>query len=131
MTVLPDTSVWVDYFRGTEPEATALDRLIADEAPFICGPIVAELLAGASPTRRDDLWLALASLPFVELGRDAWAEAGDLAHDLRSRGEGVPLLDVLIGVAAVRADAMLWTRDRDFERVLGVLPDLQLDLRVR
>ncbi len=126
MTVLPDTSIWVDYFRGTEPVASALDRLLAAESPFICGPIVGELLAGVTPTQRDDVWLALASLPFVELGRDAWAQAGELAHDLRKRGDGVPLLDVVIAVAAVRADASLWTRDRALERIVGVLPDLRV-----
>ena len=126
MKVLPDTSVWIDYFRGTEPEASALDRLLADETPVICGPVLAELLAGTPVQQRDEVWLALTSLPFVELGRDAWALAGELAHELRSRGEGLPLLDVLIAVASVRSAATLWTRDRDFERVAGVLPDLEL-----
>jgi predicted nucleic acid-binding protein len=131
VTVLPDTSIWVDYFRGTEPTATALDRMLADEEPVMCGPILAELLAGAPPSRRDELWLALASLPFAESGRDAWAQAGELAQELRSRGGAVPLLDILIAVAAVRANAALWTRDRDFERVAAVLPELELHRRVR
>ena len=131
MTVLPDTSIWIDYFRGTEPVASAFDRVLATEEPVICGPILAELLAGAPPPQREELWLALASLPFAELGRDAWAQAGELAHELRSRGEGLPLLDVLIAVAAVRAHAALWTRDRDFERVVDLLPELELRGRVR
>ena len=126
MTFLPDTSIWVDYLRGVEPVATELDRLLADEPPVICGPILAELLAGVAPAQRNELWLALASLPYVELGRDAWAQAGELARELRSAGTTVPLLDVLIAIAAVRAEASLWTRDTDFERVAGILPDLRL-----
>jgi predicted nucleic acid-binding protein len=70
--------------------------------------------------------LALASLPNVELGRDAWTLAGELAHELRPRGETVPLLDVLIAVAAMRSGVSLWTRDLDFERIAGVVPDLEL-----
>ena len=126
MTFLPDTSIWVDYLRGVEPVATELDRLLADEPPVICGPILAELLAGVAPAQRNELWLALASLPYVELGRDAWAQAGELARELRSAGTTVPLLDVLIAIAAVRAEASLWTRDTDFERVAGIVPDLRL-----
>lgn len=126
MTILPDTSIWIDYFRGTEPAATELDRLLADEPPALCGPILAELVAGLATDQRDDVWLALSSLTFVELGRDAWTQAGELAHELRRRGASVPLLDLLIAVAAVRADAALWTRDTDFERISDVLPDLQL-----
>lgn len=126
MTVLPDTSIWVDYFRGAEPAATSLDRLLAEEEPVMCGPILAELVAGVTATRRDELWLALAGLPFVELGREAWARAGEVAHELRARGARVPLLDVLIAVAAIRSGASLWTRDGDFERIAQVVPDLQL-----
>jgi predicted nucleic acid-binding protein len=72
------------------------------------------------------VWLALAGLPFVELGRDAWSRAGELAHELRRRGENVPLLDLLIAVAAVSAGAVLWSRDGDFERVGEVLDELRL-----
>jgi predicted nucleic acid-binding protein len=126
VTVLADTSIWVDYFRGSEPAATELDRLLAEEELVVCGPILAELVAGVAPAQREELWLALASLPFVELGRDAWARAGELANGLRSRGARVPLLDLLIAVAAVRAEAFLWTRDGDFERISEVLPDLRL-----
>jgi predicted nucleic acid-binding protein len=129
--VLPDTSIWIDYFRGTEPAATTLDRLLTDEEPVICGPILAELLAGAPEAQRDELWLALTCLPFVDLGRDAWADAGERAHALRSRGQIVPLLDILIAVAAVRAGASLWTRDRDFALVSTVMVDLELYRPVR
>jgi predicted nucleic acid-binding protein len=126
VSVLPDTSVWIDYFRGVEPGATELGTSLADKPPWICGPILTELIAGTPVAQREDVWLALSSLPFVELGRDAWLRAGELAHDLRRRGDTVPLIDLLIAVAAVRADAELWTRDTDFERVGGVLPDLRL-----
>jgi predicted nucleic acid-binding protein len=126
VSVLPDTSVWIDYFRGVEPGATELGTSLADEPPWICGPILAELIAGTPAAQREDVWLALSSLPFVELGRDAWVRAGELAHDLRRRDDSVPLIDLLIAVAAVRADAELWTRDSDFERVAGVLHDLRL-----
>ena len=126
MTVLADTSIWVDFFRGREPEASALDRLLAAEELIVCGPIVAELLAGTGEPQRGTLWLALVALPAVDLDLAAWREAGEITHDLREHGETTPLLDVLIAVAAVRAGAELWTRDDDFERVRRVLPALAL-----
>ncbi|HKY26172.1 MAG TPA: PIN domain-containing protein [Gaiella sp.] len=126
MRTLPDTSVWIDYFRGVEPAATELERLLVDEPPVICGPILAELVAGTPARQREDVWLALVSLPFVELGREAWTRAGELAHELREKGEAVPLLDLLIAVAAVQGDATLWSRDSDFGRVAAVLAGLRL-----
>ena len=105
MSVLPDTSVWIEFFRGTEPTARAPDRLIAEQEPVICGPILAELLAGTPSAERERLWVA---------------------HELVGRGSCVPLIDVLIPVAAAHAGAALWTRDRDFDRIADVLPELAL-----
>jgi predicted nucleic acid-binding protein len=34
----------------------------------------------------------------------------------------------VIAVACVRAEAALWTSDRDFERIRGVLPELDVTL---
>lgn len=131
MSVLADTSVWIDYFRGADPAARELGRLLAGEPPPICGPVLAELVAGTPADSREDVWLALAGLPFVDLDREAWTLAGELAHELRHRGETVPLVDLLIAVAAVRVDAALWTTNSDFLRVARVLPELRLHRRVR
>ena len=126
MKVLPDTSIWVEFFRGENPFADELERLLTEETVLLCGPIVAELVAGAPPERRPDLSLALGSLPLVALDYAAWRKAGEAAHDLDRLGRAVPLIDLIIGVASVTAEATLWTRDRDFERVRDVLPALEL-----
>jgi predicted nucleic acid-binding protein len=42
--------------------------------------------------------------------------------ELRDRGLHVPLTDVEIAVAAEAANASLWTRDSDFQRIADVLP---------
>jgi predicted nucleic acid-binding protein len=126
VTVLADTSIWVDFFRGNEPEAAELEHLLGQDELVTCGPILAELLAGANHAQRATLWLALGALPAVELDVAAWREAGEIASDLRSLGETTPLLDVLIGIAAVRGGAALWTRDADFERLQKVIPGLAL-----
>ena len=127
MRLLPDTSIWVDYLQtGSRGPASELDDLLAEDSVFICGPVAAELLAGATPNRRDDLWIALGGLPWAELDHEAFREAGHVANDLRRRGDVVPLTDVIIAVAAARADVSLWTHDRDFERIKAVLPALVL-----
>jgi predicted nucleic acid-binding protein len=92
------------------------------------GPELAELLAGAPPDRRQDLFLALGSLPWAELDHAAWRQVGEVANDLRRSGASVPLTDVVIAVASTRARARLWTRDRDFERIRRALPTLELRL---
>ena len=127
MRVLPDTSVWVDYLRGRDPSTVAaLDAYLERESVLVCGPVVAELLAGTTPLQREDVWLAIGSLPWADLDRAAWREVGEVANDLRRGGVSVPLTDVVIAVATARSDAELWTRDRNFERIRQTLPTLRL-----
>lgn len=127
MTVLADTSVWVEYLRaGAQGPAGGLDRLLADEAVVVCGPVLAELVAGTAAEDRDELWHALATLPWAELDHDAWLQVGELAFALRRAGISLPLTDIEIAVACTSAGAALWTRDEDFHRLRSHLPSLQL-----
>lgn len=129
MSVLVDTSCWIDYFRGRSPIAEELADLLAEHAVVLCGPVLAELLAGAPEQQREALRDALAGLPFVDIAYGTWREAGELAQSLRRGGAAVPLLDVLIALAAIRAKVSLWTHDRDFERLAKVVPGLRLHPR--
>jgi predicted nucleic acid-binding protein len=126
MKVLPDTSVWVDYLRrGRQGNAWPLDHLLQECAVVICGPVIAELLAGARPPARLQLWSLLRALPWAPLGRGEWRRVGEIAAVLRDRGMPVPLTDLEIAVSAVTAGAHVWTSDRDFERIAPILSDLQ------
>jgi predicted nucleic acid-binding protein len=125
--ILPDTSVWVDYLNGVDASLVdQMDRSLDLESVFVCGPVMAELLVGTSPDDRDDLWLAVGSLPWVDLDQVAWREVGELGHALKQLGTSVPLVDVAIAVAALDGEAELWTRDTDFIRIQGAAPDLVL-----
>ncbi|MGH3049864.1 MAG: type II toxin-antitoxin system VapC family toxin [Gaiellaceae bacterium] len=126
MPVLVDTSIWIDYLRGVEPAAGELERLVADREVVCCGPVLAELVTGTVLAQRDEVVLSLAALPLLDLGPQRWIRAGALAHELRSRGTSVPLIDLLIAVAAVEEDAELWTRDGDFEQVAAAEHRLRL-----
>lgn len=126
MIVLPDTSIWVDYLRkGQAGGAWALDDLLRTRAVVVCGPVMAELLAGARPSDRADLWVLFQGLPWTPLEVKEWLRVGEVAAALRERGLTVALTDVEIAVSAASAGAGLWTRDSDFERISRVLPELQ------
>lgn len=126
MSVLPDTSVWVSFLReGTRGRAAALDGLLAGQEVVACGPVVAEILAGARAAQRAELWALLSELPWADLGRREWQQVGELAARLRERGQTVSLTDLEIGVAAATEGAQLWSWDGDFNRVMAVLPGLR------
>ena len=133
--ILPDTSIWVEYLRA-QPSAQSqsksaapadeLEPLIKQQQTVTCGPVVAELLAGARGQQRDELAAQLGAQPWIDLKRGDWLTIGHTAAKLQERGQTVPLVDVQIAMCAVRAEAELWTRDRDFERIVEALDGLRV-----
>ncbi len=127
---LADTSVWVSYLRHGRKHrwGAILDELLSRGELLICGPVVAELLAGTSERDREGLAESLRGLDWAELDRRAWGRAGTLAARFRAAGATVPLTDVFIAAAALAADSELLTADSDFARVAEHEPSLSLRL---
>lgn len=125
--VLPDTSVWVDFSRrGPQGRAAALRALLDSGEVATCGPIAAELLAGAAGEVAERMWEMLSALPWVELRPADWREMGTTAQRLRRGGQTLPLTDLAIAAAAARGGHALWSFDSDFERIRPALDGLEL-----
>jgi predicted nucleic acid-binding protein len=125
--ILPDTSVWVEFSRrGGQGRAASLAGLLDAGDVATCGPVAAELLAGSEGEVAERIWEMLASLPWAELDPAGWREVGTGAARLRRGGRTLPLTDLVIAVATARAGHVLWTFDSDFERIQGVIGELQL-----
>lgn len=125
--VLPDTSVWVDFARrGAAGRAAGLRDLLDAGEVSTCGPVVAELLAGAEGEVAERISATLASLPWADLTPAAWRDAGLVARRLRKTGQTMPLTDLAIAVASAHAGHVLWSFDADFERIRLVMDDLAL-----
>lgn len=125
--VLPDTSVWVEFSRrGARGRASGLGPLLDAGAVVTCGPVAAELMAGADGEVSERLWETLSSLPWAELKPAEWREVGRIAARLRRDGRTLPLTDLVIAVAATRGGHALWSFDSDFERIGAALAELAL-----
>jgi predicted nucleic acid-binding protein len=125
--VLPDTSVWIPYFRSASgAEGDRLEALIAEGEVAICGPVLAELLGGADDTQRGWILDTAGRLPWADLDHAAWEDVGGVARRLRQAGQTLPLTDLAIAIAATRAGYALWSLDSDFERIAPALDGLEL-----
>ncbi|MFO8074962.1 MAG: type II toxin-antitoxin system VapC family toxin [Actinomycetota bacterium] len=131
MTVLVDTSSWIEYLRGTDTAYTTFlrDAIRAERPLAWTEPILYELTAGArSPRRAAELRALLVRGPILAVdGLQDWEAAAQLYRSARSRGLTVrSSIDCLIAAVALRTDSPLLARDRDFE-ALAQVSDLVIE----
>ncbi len=125
--ILADRSVWIGHLRGRTPALSRdLQSRLDNDEIHICGPVVAEILTGASAQDQRALTEVFSSLPWINIGPLAWVAIGVVSAHLKRRGLTVPLIDITIAIAAALAGAALWTLHRDFTRIQQALPSLRL-----
>lgn len=120
--LLPDTCAWIDFFRGRQtPLASALAQSLLSGEVLTCGVVMFELLQGIKSSREEKLLQnALVALPHLEMTRELWLNAGKLSSLLRSKGQILPLSDIIIAVIALEHGCAVLTIDHHFEAVDGL-----------
>jgi predicted nucleic acid-binding protein len=117
--ILVDSSVWIDYFRGTDtPQAQKLDALLGHELIATGDLILAEVLQGfASDRDFKQASKLLTSLTILDLGGQAIAiQAAKNFRALRAYGITVrKTIDTLIATYCITHDLPLLYSDRDFD----------------
>lgn len=117
--ILVDSSVWIDYFRGTStPQTDRLDAILGDEPVVMGDLILAEVLQGFVPDREfNAARKLLTSLDVVALGGEGVAiEAAKNHRKLRALGVTVrKTIDTLIATHCILNGYALLHSDRDFD----------------
>ncbi len=118
--VIPDADVWIDFL-NRRSGSDELARLVDDDEAILVGPVIAEILRGErDPAKRGRTLDHLAGVDYIEVTRDVWTRAGDIAADLDARGLKIPMPDVYIAALALEHDHEVFTRDKHFERIPGL-----------
>jgi len=117
--ILVDSSVWIDYFKGTSTTQTEkLDRLLGHEPLAIGDLILTEVLQGFDSERDfNDARRMLTSLMVVELGgREIAIQAAKNFRALRRFGVTVrKTVDSVIATRCIEDGYDLLHNDRDFD----------------
>ena len=117
--ILVDSSVWIDYFRGSITTQTEkLDRLLGGELVAIGDLMLTEVLQGIADQRAfNDARRLLTSLTVVEVGGKAVAiQAARNFRALRNLGVTVrKTIDTLIATRCIESGYELLHHDRDFD----------------
>ena len=127
--ILIDTSVWIDFFRGTESlQAHRLEESIRNrENLALCGITLTETLQGI---RDDNEYLRvkqyLKPLILLPMGEQVFTLAAELYRELRKQGRTIRKTnDCIIAATAIRHEVPLLHKDKDFE-VLGLHSSLEI-----
>lgn len=116
---LVDSSVWIDYFRGTPtPETERLDQLLGTEPVLIGDLILTEVLQGfaadADFNMAKDLFGALEVVAMA--GSEVCVKAAMNFRLLRRRGITVrKTIDTVIATCCIEQEYALLYSDRDFD----------------
>lgn len=116
--IVVDTSVWIDYFNGTEtPQTNALDGILGNEPLAIGDLILTEILQGF---RSDSDYKAAKNLLttldiFEMLGSENAIKSAENYRLLRKRGITIrKTADVIIATYCIAENHALLFSDRDF-----------------
>ena len=117
--ILVDSSVWIDYFRGTQtPQTEKLDELLSSEPIAIGDLILTEVLQGFGSERDfNEARRLLTSLLVVELGgREIAIQAARNFRILRAQGVTIrKTIDTVIATRCIESGFTLLHSDRDFD----------------
>jgi predicted nucleic acid-binding protein len=117
--ILVDSSVWIDYFRGTRtPQTEKLDELLSSEPIAVGDLILTEVLQGFGRERDfNQVRSLLTSLRVLELGgQDIAIQAARNFRILRAQGVTIrKTIDTLIATRCIESGLALLHSDRDFD----------------
>jgi len=120
--VLVDTSIWIEYIDRVNPLVEGeMDMLLRTGEVATAGLVLAELRQRCrTPDQAKRMLGRLQGLPYLEVDRDNWVAAGQMAADAAARGHKLKIADCLLATLALRADCLILTLDQDFKRIPGL-----------
>jgi len=120
--IIVDTTVWIEFFRNPQsPHSNHLKDLLRQRRVVIVGMVLAEIVQGVKAPREADLVLtSLTKLPYSEMTKDRWQQAGEISASLRKKGTTLPLSDLIIAACALAEGGEIYTLDPHFKRIPGV-----------
>jgi predicted nucleic acid-binding protein len=130
--ILIDTSVLIDYLKGTDNRAvSAFSKILENGMPFGINELIyLEVLQGARTiTEYRKLHEYLETIPFYSLtqGKESYERAAQLNFACRRSGVTIrSTIDLLIAQTAIENDLFLLHHDKDFNNMAKAIKALKI-----
>jgi predicted nucleic acid-binding protein len=117
--VIPDTSIWIDFFRKKPDVFLKMKELLENRAILAVECIFGELLQGCKDKEEIDVvkgyWQ---NLPKVDQ-YSSFIEAGEISAMEKFLSKGVGLIDAVLIVSLRKTKSQIWTLDKKLLSVLS------------
>ena len=125
--IIVDTTIWIEFFRSPESAVSKhLKDLLRQRRVVMVGMVMAEILQGIKAAKEANLVRAsFMTLPYSEMTKDRWQQAGEISASLRKKGTTLPLSDLIIAACALAEGQEVYTLDPHFKRIPGVTLHVQ------
>ena len=125
--IVVDTSVWIAAQRRPYIEKVLQELIDTDEAALAL-PVRLELWAGVARHDRKAHRAAFGALPQLVPTEETWQPITEWIARAADAGERFTVTDLLIASLAVEIGGLVWSLDKDFERMerLGMISLYQL-----
>jgi predicted nucleic acid-binding protein len=125
--IVVDTSVWLAAPRQ-RAVAGALRELVEADEVTLALPVRLELLAGTARQDRTAFRRLYGALPQLHPTEDTWLPIPGWIERAKDSGQTFGLVDLLIASMAAEIGGVVWSLDKDFERMetLGFVSLYQL-----
>ena len=123
--IIIDTSSWIEALRkdGRREIRERVQKILEEGKGASCEPIILELLNGTRDRAEraiiEDYETMLVCFP---ISQEVWQLARRMAITLRSKGFGLPVVDLIIGACAYHHRAAIEHSDKHFEILNKVYP---------
>lgn len=117
--VLIDTSVWITYFKASDPPLVEIvENLMTVAEIFVPKVVLAELTQGAR-TEQEVLAIGefVGAFTIIDQLDETWDKAGKLSFQMKRKGISIPLVDCYIAVIAYENKCRLLTLDKHFKEI--------------
>jgi len=118
MSIIIDTSVWIEYFKGNEKYLDLIQKLLEKNEIITIELIFAELLQGARNKREAEMLKSYYGLiPKAEI-ENLYILAGEFSQRKKLISKGIGLIDSCIITATIFSDSRLWSLDKKIQNFL-------------